>query len=77
MSDEVDLAQSTIDAFLQASITKHQNNLKQMGDIEAEICNGCGYATKASWGKTCDSYRECLQDYSRAANAKVRAGASN
>ena len=34
-------------------------------DIEAEVCDGCNYATKASWGKTCDSYRECLQDVER------------
>ena len=35
---------------------------KPARDMEAEVCNGCGYATRASWGKTCDGYRECLED---------------
>jgi hypothetical protein len=34
-------------------------------DYAAEVCNGCQYATKASWGKTCDGWKDCLQDLQR------------
>ena len=74
MSDIADDAQHQVDIFLQASILKHQNALKQCGDIEAAICNGCSYSTKASWGKRCDSCAECLQDHERAESAKKRNG---
>ena len=36
-------------------------------NLEAEICEGCNYATRASWGKTCDGWAECLQDQQRRA----------
>ena len=38
---------------------------KPLRDYEAEICVGCNYATKASWGKRCDGWAECLQDLQR------------
>ena len=72
--DEADQAQVQVDMFLTASLLKHQNNLKQCGDIESAICTGCGYATRKSYGKTCDSWRECLEDHERANNAKQRNG---
>ena len=31
-------------------------------DYEAEVCNGCQYATKSAYGKSCDAWRECLED---------------
>ena len=34
-------------------------------DMEAEICNGCDYATKTSRGKRCDAWADCLQDADR------------
>ena len=34
-------------------------------NLEADICEGCSYATKAAWGKTCDGWAECLQDLQR------------
>lgn len=40
-------------------------------DYQAEVCNGCSYATKAAWGKTCDTWAECLHDFTRR-DAKVR-----
>lgn len=67
MADEADKAQHQVDMFLQASLLKHQNNLKQAGDLEAAICTGCNYATKASWGRTCDGWKECLEDHERRA----------
>jgi hypothetical protein len=74
MGDPADEAQHNVDMFLQASLLKHQNSLKQSGDIEASICQGCKYATKASWGKSCDSWRDCLEDHERVNNAKQRNG---
>lgn len=65
MGDPADEAQVQCDAFLAASLLRHQNSLKQAGDTESAICTGCSYATKAAWGKTCDGWRECLQDYDR------------
>jgi hypothetical protein len=60
--DEVDAAQHNIEMFLTASLLKHQQRLNQVGDIEAETCNGCSYATKASWGRRCESWKECRDD---------------
>ncbi len=34
-------------------------------DIEAEVCNGCSYASKTAWGRSCDGWRECLEDQAR------------
>lgn len=72
--DEADAAQHQVDMFLQASILKHQNSLKQCGDIESAICVGCSYSTKSNFGKSCEAWVECLQDHERATNAKRRNG---
>lgn len=34
-------------------------------DLQAEICNGCDYATQTSRGRACDTWRECLADLQR------------
>lgn len=68
MSDIADDAQHNVDMFLAASLLKHQNSLSQMGDIEAETCNGCEYATKSSWGRRCDAWKECRDDLDRKGN---------
>lgn len=34
-------------------------------DYEAEICNGCSYATESNWGKRCEAWSECLIDLQR------------
>ena len=63
--DELDYAQEKIDALMENRIKEHQYRLNQMGDcrdIEAETCNGCAYSTKAAWGHTCDSWRDCRDD---------------
>lgn len=65
MADEVDQAQHQCDIFLQASLLRHQNSLKQAGELESAICQGCSYATKKSWGRSCDGWVECLEDYER------------
>ena len=41
-------------------------------DYEAELCNGCQYATKTSWGKRCDGWRDCLQDQQRRESKWIR-----
>ena len=66
--DEADAAQHNVDMFLTASLLKHQQRLNQVGDVEAETCNGCNYATKASWGRKCESWKECRDDLDRIAN---------
>jgi hypothetical protein len=47
----------------EAAIAAARN--KPVRNLEAEICEGCSYATKAAWGKTCDGWAECLQDLQR------------
>jgi hypothetical protein len=74
MGDIADDAQTQVDMFLTASLLKHQNNLPQCGDIEAAICAGCSYATRKSYGKSCDSWRDCLTDHEREMKAKRRNG---
>lgn len=66
--DEADNAQHHVDMFLAASLLKHKQSVKQVGDVEAETCNGCSYATKASWGRKCESWKECRDDLDRIAN---------
>lgn len=34
-------------------------------DYEAEICNGCSYATQTNYGKRCDAWVECLADFTK------------
>lgn len=31
-------------------------------DYPSEICNGCSYATCTNYGKTCESWVDCLAD---------------
>lgn len=39
-------------------------------DYESEICPGCSYATDSNFGKSCDTWADCLQD----AQKRERAG---
>lgn len=74
MADEIDMANDYAEKLLASALLQHQRGLNQAGDVEAEICNGCAYATKASWGKKCDGWRDCLDDHERAYKAKRRNG---
>lgn len=69
--DEADMAQHNVDMFLTASLLKHKQRLNQVGDVEAETCNGCDYATKASWGRKCESWRECRDDLERGSKGRA------
>ena len=63
--DEADYGNERMEKWLEAQISEHQYQLNQVGncrDIEAETCNGCAYATKAAWGRKCDSWRDCRDD---------------
>lgn len=65
MADECDIANDRAQAELENRIAEFMYRLNQMGnerDIEAETCNGCSYATKAAWGRKCDSWRDCRDD---------------
>lgn len=61
--DDIDRAQEQEEKFRAAAIAAVSKAPAR--DLEAEICNGCSYATKTSWGKTCDGWVECLQDLQR------------
>lgn len=74
MADIIDDANDRHERWLEGQLAEHQYRLNQVGDREAEICTGCGYATKASWGKKCDGWVDCLKDAERAAQAKSRSG---
>lgn len=65
MSDIADDAQHQVDMFLTASLLKHQQRVKPVGDIEAETCTGCEYATKSNYGRRCESWKECRDDLDR------------
>lgn len=58
--DDIDRAQAQEQLARDAAIANAR--AIKTRNIEADICTGCNYATKASWGKTCDSWRECLID---------------
>ena len=73
--DEADVANEHHERWLEGRIAEHQYQLNQVGncrDIEAEVCNGCSYATKAAWGKSCDSWPECRADVVRREQADKR-----
>ena len=38
-------------------------------DFEAEVCPGCQYATKTNYGRSCEAWRECLQDLQKRGRA--------
>lgn len=61
--DDIDRAQHQEELARAIQIAAARN--QPVRDLEAEICNGCSYATKASWGKRCDGWRECLEDQQR------------
>ena len=58
-----DQATKQEERFREAALAAASN--RPARDLEAEICVGCNYATKASWGKRCDGWVECLQDLQR------------
>ena len=35
---------------------------KPQRDYAGEICTECDYATRSNFGRSCESWRECLQD---------------
>ena len=74
MADEADMGNERMEKWLEGRLAEHQYRLNQVGDREAEICTGCTYATKASLGKKCDGWADCLKDHERAAQAKARSG---
>ncbi len=61
--DDIDRAQHQEEMARAIAIKAACN--KPARDYEAEVCNGCSYATRASWGKTCDAWSDCLADLQR------------
>lgn len=47
---------------LQREIALRNSRALVSRDYEAEICPGCQFATKSNYGKTCEAWRECLED---------------
>lgn len=80
MPDDFDYSQERQLELMENRIREHQYQLGHAVnayDVEAELCSGCNYATKASWGKTCDGWAECLQDSERHRKSRERNGKSN
>lgn len=67
--DDIDRAQEREqkDRAIALAVARNQPPAR---DLEAEICNGCSYASKTSWGKACDGWVECLQDLQRRERAQ-------
>lgn len=61
--DDIDRAQQQEELHRAAALACVRS--QPVRDVEAEVCNGCSYATRASWGKRCDGWRECLEDLQR------------
>ena len=39
-------------------------------DYAGEICTGCSYATRTSFGKSCEAWAECLADLQKRERAR-------
>jgi len=39
-------------------------------DYEAEVCHGCQFVTKSAYGRSCDGWRECLEDLQKRERVK-------
>ena len=61
--DDIDRAQNNEQIFREVAL-RNAHNI-DVRDYEAELCNGCDYATKSSYGKSCEAWAECLQDLAR------------
>lgn len=61
--DDIDRAQHQEEMARTIALQAVSNRPQR--DYEAELCNGCDYATKTSWGKRCDAWAECLSDLQR------------
>lgn len=61
--DVSDIATAQEERQREAAIAAARN--RPARDLEAEICIGCSYATRASWGKKCDGWADCLKDLQR------------
>ena len=76
-ADPVDAGCAAAETWIAEKIEQQRRQMEGHavhGDIEAEICNGCSYATEASWGKRCDSWSECRADIDRKEKADKRNG---
>lgn len=62
--DDIDRAQYQ-EEMARAIALRIATQQRPARDMEAEICNGCDYATKTSRGKRCDAWADCLQDADR------------
>lgn len=34
-------------------------------DFEAEVCHGCQFVTKTSYGRSCEVWKDCVEDVRR------------
>ena len=58
--DDIDRAQRQEEMHRDRSIAAVRNQPAR--DYQGEICNGCSYATRTNYGKTCEAWTECLAD---------------
>ena len=61
MTDISDQATDQEEKFRAYALRRHAA-MAQTGDTQSTVCHGCSYATKKSWGYTCESWKECLKD---------------
>jgi len=45
-------------------------------DYAGEICTGCDYATRTTFGKNCEAWTECLNDLQRRERGQAFTGKS-
>lgn len=61
--DDVELAQKHEEMFREIALRNAA--AAPARDYPGEICTGCAYATKSSFGKSCEAWVECLEDLQR------------
>jgi len=58
--DDIDRAQHQEEMAREICLRAARNAASR--DYEAEVCNGCQFANQTNYGKSCEAWRECLED---------------
>ncbi len=61
--DDIDRAQAQEEMTRAHALAACRN--KPARDLETELCTGCDYATRSSYGKRCDAWADCVEDLQR------------
>lgn len=60
MADFADIASEL--EQMQRDIALMACTVRPQRDFESEVCSGCQFATKTSYGRSCEVWSECAED---------------